>query len=496
MQARRAGRDPLRAGVADPARRGRRSPPSDSPVSRSLPRRSGASFALTAVLAMAAAGTVRAQAPATAPAAAVPSSEDPRIREIATGASAARMEADVRRLVGFGTRHTLSDTLSTTRGIGAARRWVFAEFQRISQACGNCLDVRYVSDVVRADPQSRIRQDVAVVNVVAVQRGQTDPGRYVLLSGDIDSRVTDVMNATADSPGANDDASGVAATLEAARLLTRHRPDASIVYAVLAGEEQGLFGGEIVARAARTEGWRLEAVINNDMVGNTRGINGVVDNTRARVFAPGIAPTATAAELRRILTTGGELDTPSRQLARYIDRVADAYFPNLDVDIIYRLDRYGRGGHHTPFFNQGFPAVRLMEAHENYDRQHQDLRTEGGVRYGDVVDGVDFAYAATMTGLDAATLASLAWAPAPPDSVTIGGAVQPSTTLRWKPVAAADLAGYRIYWRKPSEVNWTRSRWVGNVTQHTLTNVVIDDYFFGVAAVDREGHESLVAFPR
>jgi len=214
------------------------------------------------------------------------------------------------------------------------------------------------------------------------------------------------------------------------------------------------------------------------------------------VFAPGLPPTTSPAELRRILTNGGELDTPSRQLARYVDRVADAYLPNLDVEIIYRLDRYGRGGDHTPFFNQGFPAVRLMEAHENYTRQHQNLRTESGIAYGDVIEGVDFAYAAKMTALDAATLISLAWAPASPDSVTIRGAVQPSTSLRWKAVTAPDLAGYRIYWRRPSEVNWTRSRFVGNVTEFTLENVIIDDYFFGVAAVDREGHESLVSFPR
>ena len=176
--------------------------------------------------------------------------------------------------------------------------------------------------------------------------------------------------------------------------------------------------------------------------------------------------------------------------------MADTYFPNLDVQIIYRLDRYGRGGHHSPFFLQGFPAVRLMETHEDYTRQHQDLRTEKGIRYGDVIEGVDFPYAALITALDAATLVSLAWAPPSPDSATIRGAVQPSPTLRWKPVSAPDLAGYRIYWRRPDEVNWTHSRFVGNVTEYTLQNVIIDDYFFGVAAVDREGHESLVAFPR
>lgn len=435
--------------------------------------------------------------PARAATAPVPAAfTDARLQALSSEVSAARMEADVRRLVAFGTRHTMSDTLSATRGIGAARRWIFDEFTRIAKACGGCLEVRYVSDVVKADPRTRIREDVNVVNVIAIQRGATDPGRYVLLSGDIDSRVTDVMNATADSPGANDNASGIAAILEAARLLTKHRPDASIVYAALSGEEQGLFGGEIVARAAKAEGWRLDAVINNDMVGNTRGIDGVTENTRARVFAPGLPATTTAAELRRILTTGGEFDTPSRQLARYIKRVAEAYFPNLTVDMIWRLDRYGRGGHHTPFFNQGYPAVRLMEAHEDYTKQHQDLRTENGIRYGDVIEGVDFAYAAQMTALDAAVLGSLAFAPPAPDSVTVRGAVQPSTTLRWAAVRAPDLAGYRVYWRRPEEATWTRSRWVGNVTEATLVNVIIDNYFFGVAAVDRDGHESMVAFPR
>ena len=437
-------------------------------------------------------------APATAAqtVAVVPSFEDPRIQAVVDSVSAARMERDIRTLVGFGTRHTMSDTVSTTRGIGAARRWVHEEFRRISAACGNCLEVKYVSDVIKGDSTSRIRQDVNIVNVVAILRGRTDPNRYVLLSGDIDSRVSNVMNATADNPGANDNASGVAAILEAARVLSKHRPDASIVFAGLSGEEQGLYGGEILARVAKAEGWRLEAVINNDMIGNISGITGVIENTSARVFAPGLSPETSRQELSRILRNGGELDTPSRQLARYIDRVADLYMPNLDVEIIYRLDRYGRGGHHTPFFEQGFPAVRLMESHENYNRQHQDLRTQNGIEYGDVLEGVNFAYAAKITALDAATLISLAWAPPTPDSVRIMGAVRPSPTLRWAAVNAPDILGYRIYWRKPSEVNWTHSRFVGNITEYTLENVIIDNYFFGVAAVDREGHESLVAFPR
>jgi Peptidase family M28 len=445
---------------------------------------------ITSMATLLIAGATRAQAPVP------PSQEDPRIHELVAAASAARIERDIRTLVGFGTRHTMSDTVSTTRGIGAARRWLFAQFQAISRECGNCLEVRYVADIEKGSPTSRIREDVNIVNVVAILRGATEPNRYVLLSGDIDSRVSDALNGRSDSPGANDNASGAAALLEAARLLSKHRPAASIVFAELSGEEQGLFGGQILARVAKQEGWRIDAVINNDMVGNIEGIDGVTENTKARVFAPGLPATTTPAELRRILTNGGELDTPSRQLARYIDAVADRYFPNLDVEIIYRLDRYGRGGHHTPFFNEGFPAVRLMEAHEDYTRQHQDLRTENGIRYGDVIEGVNFAYAAKMTALDAATLLSLASAPAAPDSVRVTGAVQPSPSFTWRPSPSPDVLGYRIYWRKPSEVNWTRSRFVGNVTTYTLQNVIIDNYFFGVAAVGKNGQESLVAFPR
>jgi hypothetical protein len=425
-----------------------------------------------------------------------PISEDARIHDAVANASAERVKKDITTLVKFGTRHTMSDTLSTTRGIGAARHWIYGEFQNISKQCGGCLEVRYIEEVWKGSPTGRIKEDVNVVNVVAILRGATEPNRYIVHTGDIDSRVTDVMNGTSESPGANDNASGVAALLEAARLMSKHKYAASVAFVALSAEEQGLFGGEIVAKVAQKEGWRIDAVINNDMVGNSRGIDGVFENTKARVFAPGLPANTPTAELRRILTNGGELDTPSRQLARYIDLVADRYHPNMDVEIIYRLDRYGRGGHHTPFFNLGAAAVRLMEAHEDYTKQHQDLRTEKGIAYGDVLEGVDFDYAAKMTALDASVLMSLAWAPAAPDSATIRGSVQPSPTLRWKASPSPDVIGYRIYWRKPSEVNWTRSRFVGNVTEHTLKNVIIDNYFFGVAAVGKNGQESLVAFPR
>lgn len=419
----------------------------------------------------------------------------PELHAIAAAPSPARIEADIRRLVSFGTRHTLSETESETRGIGAARRWIFAEFERISRACGGCLEVTYVSDTVSGE--TRIPDPVEVVSVIAIQRGTADPNRYVIMSGDIDSRVTDPMDFTSDSPGANDNASGVAGTLEAARVLTQYRFPGSIVYAALAGEEQGLFGGKILAEHAQREGWRIEAVLNNDMIGNIAGINGVVDNTTARVFAEGTRATETPEEARIRRFTGGEVDSPTRNLARYVDRMA-AYVPNLDTMMVYRLDRFGRGGHHRPFNDLGYPAVRIMETNEHYDRQHQDLRTEDGRVYGDTIDGVDFDYAAKLTALNAVSLAGMAWAPPPPADVTIEGAVSPDTTLKWSrpPAAQApNLAGYRVYWRLTTEPQWTRSVYVGDVTGHTLENIVIDNYFFGVAAVAKDGTESPVVFP-
>ena len=429
-----------------------------------------------------------------------PPAANPALDAIGNAPSAANIERDIRTLVGFGTRHTLSDTTSETRGIGAARRWIFDEFTRISRACGGCLDVRYVSGIVQGE--ARIPDPVDVVSVIAIQRGTADPNRHVVMSGDIDSRVSDVMDATSDSPGANDNASGVAGTLEAARILSTHKFAGTIVYAALAGEEQGLFGGKLLAEHAQREGWRITGVLNNDMIGNSAGIDGVVDNTTARVFAEGTRANETAEDARQRRFTGGEVDSPTRNLARYIERMA-AHVPNLDVMMVYRLDRFGRGGHHRPFNDLGYPAVRVMETHEHYDRQHQDLRTEtdsDGRRrvYGDTLDGVDYAYAAKLTALNAVSLAALSWAPPPPADVSISGAVNADTTLKWtRPDAkqAPNLAGYKIYWRLTTEPRWTHSRWVGDVSDYTLKNIVIDNYFFGVAAVAKDGSESPVVFP-
>ena len=419
-----------------------------------------------------------------------------QLHDIHQQISAKRIEQDIRKLVGFGTRHTLSETKSDTRGIGAARRWIKSELEDISKACGGCIKVYFQSQTIQGE--KRIPDATEVVSVIAVQTGSTDPNRYVMMSGDIDSRISDIMNFTDDSPGANDNASGVAGIIEAARVLSQYKFNSSIVYAALAGEEQGLFGGKILAETAKKEGWRLKAVLNNDMIGNIAGINGVINNTTARIFAEGTRYTETDAQARTRRYTGGEVDSPSRNLARYIDLMADRYIPNLDTMVVYRLDRFGRGGHHRPFNDLGYPGVRIMETNEHYDRQHQDLRVEDGVKYGDTIDGINFEYAAKLTALNAVSLAGMAWAPSPPAKVAIKGAVQPSTTLSWAALNKnqnKQLAGYKIYWRYTDAPQWQYSKFVADVTQYTLENVVIDNYFFGVASVSKEGFESPVVFP-
>jgi hypothetical protein len=426
----------------------------------------------------------------------VPPAFDPRLDSIAGAPASARIAADIRRLADFGTRHTLSDTTSPTHGIGAARRWIHAEFERISASCGGCLEVRYVQAVIPGNPDSRIREPLNIVNVVAIQRGSRYPTRAVVMAGDIDSRVSDVMDGTSDSPGANDNASGMAGTLEAARVLSRYRFDKTIIYTGLSGEEQGLFGGTILARWFADSGWTIEGLINNDMIGNTAGITGIIDNRTFRIFSEPTSVIETEADRRNRRIYGGEVDGPSRQLARYIDAIARQYLPDLRPKLVYRLDRFGRGGHHRPFNDLGMPAVRLMEAHEHYDRQHQDLRTEGARVFGDVVSGVDTTYAARLTAANATTLAAVAWAPPPPVRVRVQGAVSASTTVSWAPDSTSTTIGYKVYWRDTTEPRWTHWRWVpAGRTIVTLTNVVIDDHHFGVAAVGPGGHESVVQYP-
>jgi Zn-dependent M28 family amino/carboxypeptidase len=424
-----------------------------------------------------------------------PPAEDARIHELVSAVSAERIESDIRTLVTFGTRNTFSDTLSDTRGIGAARRWIKAEFDRIAESCGGCLEVFYVSEIYPAS--RRIPDTTNVVNVVAIQRGLTDPNRMVMMAGDIDSRNSSGSNVTDSAPGANDNASGVAGTLEAARQLTKHRFNGSIVYLALSGEEQGLLGGRTVAQYALDNAWNVQAMLNNDMIGNVEGINGVIENMTARVFSDGTPPTETEQERAARRFTGGEVDGISRQVARYVDAMADKYVTNLDVLMVYRLDRFGRGGHHRPFADVGFPAVRIMETNENYNRQHQNIRVENGIAYGDVIEGVDFGYAKKLTALNVATMAALSWAPGPPEAVRVCGANQASARLAWDPPAdSGNVAGYRVYWRLTDSSTWDHSRWVGDVTQFTLEGLIIDNYFFGVVAVAADGNESVVVFPR
>jgi hypothetical protein len=445
-------------------------------------------FGLLLLLATSVVGPAPAVAQETAD---VPPQVDPRMYEIVEAVSADRIEADIRKLASFGTRHTLSDTTSEDRGIGVARRWIEKEFDNISAECGGCLEVETQRFVVAGE--ERIPDSTVIVNVYAVQRGTTHPDRYVIMSGDIDSRASDVMNDSIDAPGANDNASGVAGALEAARVLSDYEFGSSIIYAALSGEEQGLFGGSHMAGVATEEAWQIAGVLNNDMISNIEGQDGVIDNTVYRVFSQYNMPTDDDRWSERYF--GGENDSPSRNLARYVARMTDMYIPNLDAMLIYRLDRFGRGGHHTPFNNEGFPAVRIMEAHEDYTEQHQDVRVEDGIDYGDTIDQIYPRYAARLTAANAITLAGIGDAPPAPADVKIGGAVQPSTTLAWEPVDDPDLAGYKIYWRKTTDARWQHSRFVGNVTEFTLENVIIDNYLFGVSAVGTGGNESPVVFP-
>jgi len=425
-----------------------------------------------------------------------PPATDARLYDIANAPSAERLEKDIRTLAGFGTRHTLSDTLSTTRGIGAARRWIKAEFDKISTACGNCLEVFYQRSLVTAEGNARFDKDTWVVNVVAIQRGSENPNRYIIMSGDIDSRISDPLDGTNDSPGANDNASGMAGTIEAARVLTEYKFPNSIVYVGLSGEEQGLFGGKHMSKVALEEKWEVIGILNNDMIGNIEGVDGVIQNNSFRVFSEPTPVNDNEQKRTWRRFYGGEVDGPSRQLARYVARLTDTYVTNMNARMIYRLDRFGRGGHHKPFNDAGFPGIRIMETHENYHRQHQDIRTENGIKYGDVIEGVNFPYCAKLTGVNAITLAALAWAPSPPGQVMIGGAVKPSTRLRWEPSIAKNLAGYKIYWRDTTAPQWQHSRYVGMKTDFTLENIVIDNYLFGIAAVAKDGSESLVIYPQ
>ncbi|WP_294442727.1 M20/M25/M40 family metallo-hydrolase [uncultured Sphingomonas sp.] len=399
-----------------------------------------------------------------------------------------RLRGSVEKLVSFGTRHSLSSATDPKRGIGAARNWVASEFERIGAACGGCITVERLQ---RRFVNARAPNGVVIEDVLGIQRG-TDPNRFIIVGGHIDSRVSDVMDVTSDAPGANDDASGVALVLEAARILSKEKFAANIVYVAFSGEEQGLLGATLLAETAKARGWQVDAMLNNDIVGNSIGQNGLRVADRVRVFSEGVRASESLAEAMERRAIGGEDDGPSRALAKAIDGIADTLPSKFDVFVDRRPDRFGRGRDHEPFLRQGYPAVRFTVGAENWDRQHQDLRTENGRVYGDTIEGMDFPYLARVTAINVATIAQLAAAPAAPAGVSVAGELTRDTNVAWQPVPGATR--YKIHWRRNDKPAWTDDREVAGATQLVLKEVSVDDHFFGVSAIGPNGAESIVTF--
>jgi hypothetical protein len=424
-------------------------------------------------------------------------SPDAKLRAIIAPVSAAQLHHTIATLVSFGTRHTLSSQTDPKRGVGAALNWAEAEFGRYSAACGNCLTVARTSEMFSGD---RLPAPTKITDVFAIQLGTERPNDVVIIQGHIDSRVSDPMNATSDAPGANDDGSGTAAVLEAARVLSKHKFPGTIVYATLMGEEQGLYGGKTLADYAKAQRWNVVAVLNNDIIGNSCGSDGVCDSTHARVLSEGPRSQGQAELMAATHSLGGENDSPSRNISRFLDSLADRLKIGLDVRQIWRTDRFSRGGDHIPFLALGYPAARISVAVENYNWQHQDLRTENGIRYGDTIDHVDFAYLAKMTKLNVAALAEIASAPPPPEP-KVEGAVSEDTMVSWPQVPGA--YGYVVRWRRTDANQWQESMTADNgcVVQKTgvclswveLRHIRVDDWVFGVASVSKDGFESPVA---
>lgn len=435
--------------------------------------------------------TVRGEAPPSAQPA------DPQITAALRQVSAARIRANIEKLVSFQTRSTLSaqDPVSITsgRGIGAAREWIKSEFERDSQDCGGCLEVK--TDSFSEAPADRIPQPTTITNIYAVLKG-TDPEnakRMVLVTGHYDSRNSDTLDATGLAPGANDDASGTAVSLECARVLSKLKLPSTIIFLTVAGEEQGLNGSRHFAQMAKSSGWNMEAVLNNDIVGGDR--NPQQDSTVVRVFSEGVPVAATDAELRLIRNLGGESDSTSRQLARYIAEVARTYDPGVKPMLVFRLDRYLRGGDHTSFNQQGYAALRFTEYREDYKHQHQNVRTENGVEYGDLPKFVNFDYVAGVTRLNATALASLASAPAPPAKVRLlTTKLENDSTLTWEPSPGGRATGYEVLWRLTTSPEWEHVQDVGEKTRVTLP-LSKDNVIFAVRAFDKDGHRSLPAVP-
>ncbi len=425
---------------------------------------------------------------------------DPQIAAALNNVSADRIEQTIVKLVSFYTRQTLSSDMpaSTGKGANAAADWIKSEFERYSKDCGGCLEVK--TDEFIQEPGPRIPKPTKITNVSAVLRGAdaANSGRIVLVTGHYDSRNSDVNNATDQSPGANDDGSGTAVSLECARVLSKYKFPATIIFLTVAGEEQGLYGSAHFAKMAKAQGWEIEAVLNNDIVGGDRTPGEPFQNPHVvRVFSEGIPVNADEKQLKLVRATGGENDSPSRQLARYIAATSQEYLPSNAFHPlpVFRPDRFLRGGDQTSFNQQGYPAVRFTEFRENYNHQHQNVRTENGVEYGDLPKFVDYDYVANVARLNAAVLASLATAPAPPANVRVlTKELQNDSTLVWESSPGGLATGYEVLWRDTAAPEWEHAKDVGNVTKATLP-ISKDNVVFAVRAVDAKGHRSLAVVP-
>ena len=422
---------------------------------------------------------------------------DPQIAAALKQISAARIQQTIEKLVSFHTRSTISSqdpaSIAAGRGIGAAREWIKSEFENYSRDCGGCLEVK--TDTFTQQPAERIPRPTEITNVYAVLKG-TDPEnarRIVLVTGHYDSRNSDTLNITDAAPGANDDGSGTAVSLECARVLSKLKFPATIIFLTVAGEEQGLYGSAHFAQTAKSEGWNIEAALNNDIVGGDR--NPEQDSGVVRVFSEGVPLAATDADLRLIRNLGGESDSTSRELARYIAETGRAYDLGIKPMLLFRLDRYLRGGDHISFNQQGYAAVRFTEFREDYHHQHQNVRTENGIEYGDLAKFVNFDYVANVARLNAATLASLASAPAPAAKVhLLTKELQNDSTLTWEPSPGGLATGYEVLWRATTTPEWEHTQATGNGTSATLAKSK-DNVIFAVRAVDRAGHRSLAVVP-
>lgn len=421
---------------------------------------------------------------------------DPEIKKMLNEVSAKNIEATIRKLVSFGTRNTLSDQESKTRGVGAAREWILSEFRKISTDCGFCLDPQ--TQMFLQPKANRVPEPTILTNVFAVLLGKTDPSRIYVVSGHYDSMCNlDATDVKCDAPGANDDASGTAASLELARVMSKRKFDATIIFMTVPGEEQGLLGATYFAKQAVEKKMNIEAMFTNDIIGGVTSYKNAPDRQTIRVFAEGVPSNETTAEAASRRSVGGENDSASRQLGRYIKEVTDIYSPKFKVTLVYRRDRYGRGGDHIPFLENGFAAVRFTEPHEDYTHQHQSVKLVDGKQYGDLPEFVDFEYVANATRINLIGLANLANAPAKPKGVTIlTGKLTNDTDLKWEASTDADLAGYEVVWRDTTSPFWTNSVSIGNVTTYTAKEMSKDNFFFGVRAVDKDGNKSPVVYPR